>query len=122
MDNIILTDVSVFISETRNTILEELGNDSYYVRLVNAKPGAVLYEFYNWSFRYAMRRFYYVTVADSVNNYSFQNAFNKVELNYGRLFREGLSGLDLQIISHSDRVQIAFNGKLLFIMPCHVNI
>ena len=122
MDKIILTDVSLFINQTREHVLDDLGNDAFYLEQIKVKPSYILFSFYNWAFRFALHKFYYITVENWTSNPSFQNTFNRIENQFGYLFRQQLTVDDIRLISQNDRVQVAFNGKLLFIMPCHVNI
>lgn len=121
MDNIILTDVSSFVDQSKHKVIEILRNDAFvYDIMASSGHGAILFDFYNWAFKNCLHRFYGCTVMDfKQNNPTFRQIFVPLEPLFGAMFKDRMSSRDIYNVTVSGFVQLAFNGRLLFIMPCH---
>lgn len=130
MDNIILTDVRELIARTKNTVLNSLLEDAYLANIYKNGQPTLLYDFYDWAFKYALERFFGLNISYSLRLVnvilSFQNTFNQHETVFGSLYFDEINRNDLLKITvkagDMNSVQTAFNGRFLFIMSNHVVI
>lgn len=121
MDKIVFTDVTKLIEETKPIVRECFSNDAYVGHYMNMNLGSnFFFNFYNWAFRFSLYKFYGVRVADlDTNKPHYSNVFNAIEPSFGNLYRVEMNHHDVQAVTLNPIVQVAFNGKYLFIMPCH---
>lgn len=120
MDKILLIDTTDFIACTKETVVSKLQEDAYVSQEMNSlgRP-AFLGSFYNWVFRHALEKIYHFTISKDFENPWFENCYNQIEPEIGMFFADNLDSASMLSLATAPRIQLAFNGRLLFIMPCH---
>lgn len=117
MDKIFLTDVSKAIIETQEIVREKLWLE------FRQCDDFLTFEFYDWAFKNCLTRNFGAGVKNFLlHNYGFGNVYNAIEINVVSIFMSDADMTLLNSLIYGSQIQTVFNGKLLFILPCHVKL
>ena len=123
MDNIIVADVTEIIRQSHDRVIMAFSADSFASSFFSKDSYHALFSWYDWAFKNALVKIYgvYVHGFDN-NNHTFKSVYSEVEPILNHLLYQHIDRQQLSQITIGRDIQTAFNGKLLFIMPCHTTL